>query len=173
MYSRYLSRQCALTSEWTGNGFDTSTAFAEDSNIDLTELSNGHNSLTGNLRGTLVYDVSTCGSFLLIARDALVDVYDLRADPLLLVNRLVCPRRVLCMSMDASSGHHAVALLLEGRMGQVCELSDIGDNDDLACVQAHATKQFSTVHIQSNHQLIRVRGVDDHRRDEPNLITTS
>lgn len=35
---------------------------------------------------------------------------------------VACPRRVLSMSMDVSSGRTAVAALLEGRMGMVSEL---------------------------------------------------
>lgn len=75
--------------------------------------------------------------------------------------------------MDASSGHHAVALLLEGRMGQVCELCNIRGSDESAFTQTHQPEQFSTVHIRSNCQTIRVGGVDDYRRNEPNLINPS
>ena len=38
------------------------------------------------------------------------------------VSNIVCPRRVLAVSMDTSSGRHAVAALLEDRMGLVCDL---------------------------------------------------
>lgn len=172
-YSRYLSRQCALMAGWTGNGFDHTAAIAEASNIDLTELSNGYDVSNGEQYGGLLYSISNCGDFVLIARDTLVEVYGLWAGTLLLVNRLVCPRRVLCMSMDASSGCHAVALLLEGRMGQVCELHHDSDDEGSPAVHAYESEAFNTVHVQSDCHTIRLRGVDDHRRNERNLINSS
>lgn len=172
-YSRYLSRQCALMAGWTGNGFDHTAAIAEASNIDLTELSNGYDVSNGEQYGGLLYSISNCGDFVLIARDTLVEVYGLWAGTLLLVNRLVCPRRVLCMSMDASSGCHAVALLLEGRMGQVCELHHDSDDEGCPAVHAYESEAFNTVHVQSDCHTIRLRGVDDHRRNERNLINSS
>ena len=38
------------------------------------------------------------------------------------VSSIICPRRVLAVSMDTSSGRHAVAALLEDRVGLVCDL---------------------------------------------------
>ncbi|OAL06826.1 hypothetical protein IQ06DRAFT_204093, partial [Phaeosphaeriaceae sp. SRC1lsM3a] len=162
-YSRYLSRQCALMAGWTGNGFDHTAAIAEASNIDLTELSNGYDVSNGEQYGGLLYSISNCGDFVLIARDTLVEVYGLWAGTLLLVNRLVCPRRVLCMSMDASSGCHAVALLLEGRMGQVCELHHDSDDEGCPAVHAYESEAFNTVHVQSDCHTIRLRGNVDMR----------
>jgi hypothetical protein len=120
--SRCLSRQCALASGWTGNGFEARPAVVESSCVDFTELANGDSAATGGQSRGLVFSTSVCGSFLLVARDTLIYIYDLRRGSLAPVTTVVCPRRVLSVSMDASQGRHAVAAILESRMGMVCEL---------------------------------------------------
>jgi hypothetical protein len=113
--SRHLSRQCALSSGWTGNGLDTKAALVESSQVDFAELANGH-------AGSLVFATSLCSRFLCVARETLIYIYDLESGHPVPITSVVCPRRVLEMSMDVSSGRHAIAALLEGRMGMVCEL---------------------------------------------------
>jgi hypothetical protein len=121
--SRHLSRQCALASHWTGNGIDDRAAIIESSSIYFSELSNGDCASRNARSGGLLFSLSACGQFVLVARDTLIYVYKLRGDSQThTVTRVVCPRRVLSISMDASSGRHALAALLEGRMGLVCEL---------------------------------------------------
>ena len=39
------------------------------------------------------------------------------------VTSIICPRRVLACSMDTSSNRYAVAILLDGRMGLVCDIN--------------------------------------------------
>jgi hypothetical protein len=39
------------------------------------------------------------------------------------VTSILCPRRVLACSMDTSSHRYAIAILLDGRMGLVCEIN--------------------------------------------------
>jgi hypothetical protein len=120
--SRHLSRQCALSSRWTGNGIDDRAAVIERSSIDFSELANGHYALHNTRSDGLIFSLSACGRFVLVARDTLIYIYELRGELLSPVTSVVCPRRVLSVNMDASSGRHAVAALLEGRMGLVCEL---------------------------------------------------
>jgi hypothetical protein len=127
MLSRYLARQCALASEWTGNGLDIMCATSENSQIDFAEFANGHTASTGDQSAGLVFSTSICGRFVLAARDTLIIVYSCWGPSLTPVTSVVCPRRVLSMSMDVSCGHHAVAALLEGRMGMVSELHYICD----------------------------------------------
>jgi len=122
LLSRHLSRQCSLASGWTGNGLDARPVVVEDSCVDFTALANGCSTTDASPRGSLVFSVSVCGNFLMVARDTLIYMYDTRNGFLVPITSVVCPRRVLSMSMDTSSGHHAVAALLEGRMGMVCEL---------------------------------------------------
>jgi hypothetical protein len=120
--SRHFSRQCALASEWTGNGLDDRSAIVESCDLDFTELANGCFASDTNPNGNLVFSASICGRFLMVAKDTLIYVYDMRSGSLAPITSVVCPRRVLSMSMDTSAGRHAVAALLEGRMGMVCEL---------------------------------------------------
>jgi hypothetical protein len=122
LISRNLSRQCALTSNWTGNGLDSRPAIVESSQIDLTELAKEDSTTSSDQCGVLVFSTSECGRFMLAARDTLVYIYESKDGSLVPITTLVCPRQVLSMSMAASSGRGVVAMLLEGRLGMVCEL---------------------------------------------------
>ncbi|KAI2483010.1 F-box [Pyrenophora tritici-repentis] len=115
LLSCHLSRQCALTSGWSGNGLDTRAALVESSNIDFSELANGYAS-------GLIFTTSLCSRYLCVARETVIYIYDIGNRLPVPVTSVLCPRRVLGMSMDVSSGRHAIAALLEGRMGLVCEL---------------------------------------------------
>ena len=52
----------------------------------------------------------------------MIYIYELESNNLHPLTSMVCPRRVLAMSMDASSRKFAIAALLDGRMGLVCDL---------------------------------------------------
>lgn len=118
--SRHLSRQCALASSWTGNGLHNRPALVESSIVDFTELSKSY-AASHQVDG-LLFSTSVCGQFLCVARDTSVFVYDIRSGHLKPMTSVTCPRRVDSLSMDVSAGRHALAALLEGRMGMVCEL---------------------------------------------------
>ena len=120
--SRRLSRQCALASRWTGNGLDARPVIVESTEIDIAELAHGYAAQKGGASGGLMFTSSICGKYLLVARDALIYIYGLKDGLLQPLTSVICPRRVLAMSMNASAGRDAVAALLEGRMGMVCEL---------------------------------------------------
>ena len=123
--SQQLSRECALSANWTGNGISrphTSDPIYEVVQIDFSDLANGPPSLDEQSGASLVFSTSICGKLLLVARETLIFVYALHDTTLHPVTRVTCPRRVLSMSMDATSGRNAVAALLEGRMGMVCEV---------------------------------------------------
>ncbi|KAF3005731.1 hypothetical protein E8E13_006344 [Curvularia kusanoi] len=120
--SRALSRQCALSSGWTGNGLDTRPAIVESTDIDFSELGAGHPLHTEEANGGLLFTSSVCGNFLLVAKDALVFIYGTSGGLVQPLTSVVCPRKVLALSMNASVGRDAIAALLEGRMGMVCEL---------------------------------------------------
>lgn len=132
--SRRISRECALGPAWTGNGLQVGPESAEATEsrgpkalirtacTDFTDLSSGHAGSGGRCRGGLIFTVSVCGRFVLVAEGGMIYVYQLDASELLPITSVVCPRRVLAMSMDASSRRFAVAALLDGRMGLVCEL---------------------------------------------------
>jgi hypothetical protein len=192
LLSRCLSHQCSLASGWTGNGVDARPAIVESSEIDFTELTNGYSTTHGNESTGLIFSTSVCGHFLLIARDTLVYIYDLRSGFLVPTTSVVCPRRVLSMSMDVSCGRHAVAALLEGRMGMVCELRHGDPTGHDSPVEVHIDSHeytsestttalfltseerhsgsFSAIDVRSNIEDIIIQGTNDHRRYEQNLI---
>ncbi|KAJ4344611.1 uncharacterized protein N0V89_012355 [Didymosphaeria variabile] len=125
--SRILSLECCLSSEWTGNGLPAQTdqdsgVFAEISDTDFADLAGGHSGSEGRGTGGLNFTTSICGQFVLVGRETIIYVYHIRSSRLAPATSIVCPRRVLATSMDVSSGRIAVAALLEGRMGMVCEL---------------------------------------------------
>jgi hypothetical protein len=83
-----------------------------------------------------IFTISNCGRFLMIAHGCLVYLYELNRSHKVIgvdsvktpgalrpVTSIICPRRVLACSMDTSSNRYAVALLLDGRMGLVCDIS--------------------------------------------------
>jgi hypothetical protein len=78
------------------------------------------------------FTVSMCGAFLLVVDGCTIYVYGIRnksdtsmawGGEFIPVTSIACPRRVLAVSMDTSSRRYAVAALLDGRMGIVCDLS--------------------------------------------------
>jgi hypothetical protein len=144
LLSRRLSRQCALAAGWTGNGFDNRPAIVESFPIDFTELENGHSVSAGeHIRG-LVFSASACGRFLLVARDTLIYIYNFREGSLEPVTAVVCPRLVLSVSMDASQGRHAVAAILEGRMGIVCGLRHNRQHEHESSQQRYCTQIYTS-----------------------------
>lgn len=120
--SQTLSRQCSLASRWTGNGLDSRSALVENTHIDFSELAGGHDLCNSPANGGIVFTSSICGKFLMVAKDTLIYVYSMDDGLLQPLTSVACPRKVLAMSMNASVGRDAVAALLEGRMGIVCEL---------------------------------------------------
>jgi hypothetical protein len=72
------------------------------------------------------FTISGCGKFVLITRGRVVYVCELlsRKPGIQPLTRIVCPRKVLGVSMDTSSKRYAVAILLEGRVGMCCSLTD-------------------------------------------------
>lgn len=121
--SQRLSRQCALSSDWKGNGLDDGPALQQSEEIDFSDLANGFASSKAQSNRGLIFVTSFCGRFQCAARDNMIFIYDVQRGSLRPTTSVVCPRRVLSMSMDVSSGRHAIAALLEGRLGMVCEFS--------------------------------------------------
>ena len=103
------------------------------SQTDFTDLGKGCNG-SGDQAGFVAhFTVSVCGRFVLVIDDCIIYVYGLQnRDPthtpygglLEPLTSIVCPQRVLTVSMDTSSQRYAVAALLDGRMGLVCDLHD-------------------------------------------------
>ncbi|TVY36733.1 hypothetical protein LOCC1_G006417 [Lachnellula occidentalis] len=140
--SKRVARECALGSDWTGNGLSrdanvsnahNDSAFEHISSIDFTDVA--VHCLTTNTTGT-TFTVSCCGKFVMAANGCLVYIYELNRHhasaeqgpdiypgSLRPVTSIICPRRVLACSMDTSSHRYAIAILLDDRMGLVCDIT--------------------------------------------------
>ena len=163
LLSKRLATECSLCPDWTGDGLsktlsssDTGSnhaGIALTSEIDFSELSTGyHPSRIGkSQQGSAVhFTVSVCGRYLLVAEGCLIYVYSLRDSTsishrygghLSLVTTVICPHRVLAVTMDTSSQRFAVAALLEGRVGLVCDLHEYTPS---------SSQKRSTPHVSSN-----------------------
>ncbi|KAM6521435.1 hypothetical protein FSOLCH5_15545 [Fusarium solani] len=134
LMSKWISRECDLASM-------KGSAFKQVGFTDFSGLVPG--STTARLHGTLVFTMSLCGRFLMVTHGRTIYVYELnhvcfsrrlswslplrpregrRLGMLRPAATVVCPRRVISCSMDTSSGRNAVAVLMEGRMGIVCDI---------------------------------------------------
>ena len=149
LLSKRLATECSLQPNWTGNGLTKSLLSASGSDsvhesmvltskTDFSELSAGyyphlHRRSTFRHGSAVHFTVSVCGKFVLVTEGCLIYIYSLRDSSnhshvygghLSPVTTVVCPHRVLAVSMDTSSQRFAVAALLEGRVGLVCDLRE-------------------------------------------------
>lgn len=144
LLSKRLATECSLRPDWTGNGvFRNACAWPEGDNyptvglvptsrIDFSELGIGYAPMSDREIGAgLRFTVSVCNRFLLVTESCLIYIYSLRANWLYThqpgghlspMTIIICPHRVLSVSMDTSSNRFAVAALLEGRVGIVYDL---------------------------------------------------
>jgi hypothetical protein len=140
--SMRFSRECALGPEWKGNGVSRTSKYEENdpdtaafvhiAKTDFTDVAVHY--MSTHSAGT-IFTVSSCGRFLMAANGCLVYIYELnrsgssndssvyRQGNLRPVTSIICPGRVIACSMDTSSHRYAVAMLLDGRMGLVCEIN--------------------------------------------------
>ena len=68
------------------------------------------------------FTVSVCGSFALLSEGCTVYLYRLNGFRIEYVASVVCPSRILAVSMDTSAGRYAVAMLIDKRMGIVADI---------------------------------------------------
>ncbi|PTB66821.1 hypothetical protein BBK36DRAFT_1117355 [Trichoderma citrinoviride] len=137
--SKWLARECNLLGEQ--HRWQHRPAFVEVGHTDFSAAVPG--STPGNLHGAMSFTVSLCGRFLMAVHGRVVYIYELnhvcfperlmwalpirrrQGMPLGLlrpVTRILCPRRVISCSMDASAERYSVAFLMEGRVGMVCDI---------------------------------------------------
>ena len=148
LLSKRLATECALLPDWTGNGLDhisttdsfslvsnsTREPFILTSETDFSELTNGRDENENNTYGAgLRFTTSLCGRFVLFVESCYIYVYSLGSNApfpsphgghLEAVTSIVCPHRVLAVSMDTSCQKYSVGALLEGRIGFVCDLRE-------------------------------------------------
>ncbi|KAF2405309.1 hypothetical protein EJ06DRAFT_552723 [Trichodelitschia bisporula] len=125
-FSCRLSLECTLSSSWTGNGIEDCfnvPSMAQTLRVDFSELASGYGGPEAKEEGGLILTASSCGDFVMVAEGGMIYVYELTGNDLFPLTSVVCPRRVLAMSMDVSCRRYAVAALLDGRMGLVCDLT--------------------------------------------------
>jgi len=151
LLSKRLARECALGPDWTGNGLSAeddgsdrwgNSAFLHISTIDFTEVA--VHCPTTNTTST-VFTVSCCGRFVMAANGCLVYLYelnrhhaatahslDIQPGSLRPVTSIICPGRVLACSMDTSTHRYAIAILLDGRMGLVCDITALNQSTQIS-----------------------------------------
>lgn len=195
LLSKRLARECALGSQWTGNGLSSqlcfdiggecsprTSPFRPISEVDFTALDVSYNS--SHTHPGLDYTFSNCGQYLMMAQGWLVWVYQLNYDQernhtagihspgsISLLTSVVCPRKVVACSMDTSSGRHAIAILLEGRMGMVCSLRDHVDSTFSINRRAGQHRSNSPRQISSlNHQSASTRSDPQEDLAEPPTV---
>ena len=65
-----------------------------------------------------------------------------------------CPRKIVSVSMDASSGRHSVAALLEGRIACICNLEDELAVHSRTLSRWRSPGSLSVVQVDSTHQSV-------------------
>lgn len=115
--SCYLSRECALAGDWTGQGLSHSGS---------SECKPMRETCTAELRlfeqalaaqTTRVCTTSTCGRYLILASGREIYTYEIEGRSLRLLSKTSCERQVLAVTLDATPKRFVVAALLEGRIG--------------------------------------------------------
>lgn len=139
--SKRLATECSLRPDWTGNGLpkDESddnrirpTSLHIASTTDFSELGNGYGQAGEAQNGSAFHcTVSACNRFVLVTESCVIYIYSIQ-DIARVVHRpgghlspltsVICPHRILAVSMDTTAQRFAVAALLEGRVGIVCDL---------------------------------------------------
>lgn len=121
------------------NGRLAFESFTLDSEVDFSTAlsSDGHGTEEKLDASGSRFTFSVCGRYLLVTKDCTIYIYSLNSQasttdraqspsPVERLTSLVCSHRVLAVSMDTSSGRFAVAALLQGRVGFVCDLRELG-----------------------------------------------
>jgi hypothetical protein len=179
LMSKRIARECALGPDWTGNGLypsneslkclyakhdSRSTPFIHTATTDFTEIG-VHYPGVDELTSEVSFTVSTCGKYLMVAHGCLVYIYELNCnqdyggmiedrqnDALRPVTSVICPRRVLACSMDTSSHRYAIAVLLDGRMGLVCDLTSLRGRTHRLSTSRYRISQDAAVSRDSEYR---------------------
>jgi hypothetical protein len=200
LMSKRIAREFALGPDWTGNGLCPAnesqkclytkhdrkkTPFIHTATTDFTEVG-VHYPRSDEPTSGISFTVSTCGKLLMVAHGCLVYIYELNCSSnddeiiegrqngaLSPVTSVICPRRVLACSMDTSSHRYAIAVLLDGRMGLVCDLTSLRDRTRRRSTNRYRTNRdtpFSRGNEYRNRVSIsssRSRGPHRAQADQP------
>ena len=139
--SKRLATECSFAPGWTGHGITnapaTTTGLQLTSEIDFSQVGITSASRDNRSRVMVRFTISACGNFLLAFESCMLYLYALRqaswyGDPqrygghLELLTSILFPDQVLAVSMDTSSHRYAVAALLQGSVGVVCDVDLMG-----------------------------------------------
>jgi len=109
--SMRFSRECLL-----GATQDGTCGLVHSLTFDFSEIS------PTSCTSAVHFTASVCGAYLLLSEGCIVYLYKLRDTKMDYFASVICPCRVLAVSMDTSGGRHAVAVLVDGRMGIVADI---------------------------------------------------
>lgn len=153
-----------------------SESFLLVSEIDFSALSpGGHDVEGGPHAGGSRFTISVCGKYLLVTRDYTIYIYSLNSHasittcdqspcPAERLTNLVCPRRVLSVAMDTSCGRFAIAALLHGRAGFVCDLRELGTVSQWQAQDAYLWDPVLSALWDRQDSAAGLRGPYDHGR---------
>lgn len=152
LLSKRLTIECSLSRGWKGFGLRSLSGknrMSVCASVDFTQLL-GCKSQPSSASLERHFTTSTCGHFVLVPKDCVVYIYKLSDDTATLqgVTSVVCPRKVLAVSMDTSFRRYAIAALLEGRMGLVCDVRNMAPSPvavDSGTVKSRKRISFSNV----------------------------
>jgi hypothetical protein len=135
-----------------------STSLEMTSVTDFSEIVSNYSEAEDVPGSSVHFTVSVCGRYVMVAEGCVVYVYRLSGQNcqgvvsegslggcLSPVTSVLCPRRVLAVSMDTSCGRFAIAALLDGRMGLVCDIANSIITHDPAAIAAGAVAEDMTV----------------------------
>jgi hypothetical protein len=166
VYSKRLAIESMLSPDWRGislkhnseNPTDASARMTSIGSVGISLVSQPHSrpidapsAISGN-----AYTVSGCSKFVLITSGRVVFVCELlrRKPGIQPLTRIVCPRKVLRVSMDTSSKRYAVAMLLEGRVGMCCNLTDgFGDPSSTAATQGDSMQLGMSAEVRGSNSV--------------------
>ncbi|KAI9739755.1 MAG: hypothetical protein M1834_006475 [Cirrosporium novae-zelandiae] len=126
LLSKRLARECSLSPDYTGNGIPGTpkSSLVVTAVADFSDLAS---------QTSIDFTASMCGKFILVVDGCMIYVYTLRGPGycarLQAITSIICPRRVLAVSMDTSYDRFAIASLMDGRMGMVCDISQAMTKD--------------------------------------------
>ncbi|KAF2759325.1 hypothetical protein EJ05DRAFT_510155 [Pseudovirgaria hyperparasitica] len=201
-----LARECALSHNWKGNGFSRGqepksvenksnpSPWVVAATTDFADLASGYAAPQTSHSGGLIFTSSVCGKFALVGEGGMIYVYELHGRGLKPVTSVVCPRKVLAVSMDASADRYAIAALLDGRMGIVCELripkplaeartQDNGSSylsprhfplltqqSTPLCIENTELVPIDTINVESDQQSIELYDIGNEALGDQNMI---
>ena len=166
--STRLSKECSLNPEWRGDGLrkrcgyvnvsasQRSTALTLAASMDYNALGSAVPDQDSSLGTALSFTVSSCGKVLMVVNDGTVYIHGLHAigqakaehasqsQGVPRMRSVVCQRKILAVSIDISSNRYSIAILLEGRVGLVCDLEE-----STATWTAQAPEHWATVKTSS------------------------